>query len=108
MKQKLILIDVDGTLVPFRPTGILFKRLFEKSKATYYFFGFLMLLQLRVFWWVPGVIKLQRRIMYTLLYKTPKEKVEKETQKLTEEITSHFKSNLKKKLEKINFENTPI
>lgn len=108
MKQKLILIDVDGTLVPFRPTGILFKRLFKENKTTYFFFGFLMLLQLRIFWWIPGAIKFQRRIMYTLLYRTPKEKVEKETQKLTEEITNHFKSNLKKKLEKINSENTPI
>lgn len=108
MKQKLILIDVDGTLVPFRPTGILFKRLFEENKAKYYFFGFLMLLQLRVFWWIPGVIKFQRRIMYTLLHRSSEEKLEKETEKLTEDIANHFKSNLKKKLEKIATENAPV
>lgn len=89
--MQLIFVDVDNTLVDFQPTSRLYKALyFTPPQWSFVFQGYLMLIVLKFLWYVPGMVKFQRKWILSLMAKSSPEVLEEQTQGISQDVISRY------------------
>ncbi|MBH38332.1 hypothetical protein CL658_04805 [bacterium] len=107
--MKLILLDVDNTIVPFQPTKRLYNNIFLKKKSKkHYLIGLLMLFILKYFWFVTPLVTLQRKIIMTLFSKANQSELEKESHEITNDIIKSYKKTLYNHINTIKNKNDKV
>lgn len=89
--MNIILLDVDNTIVPFQPTAELYKKtLFKSNLIKYFFIGYFMIIILKLFWFIPGVVTYQRRLMMSLLSRVDKNSLDAVNDEVVKRIKEHY------------------
>ncbi len=95
----VFVLDVDNTIVPYQPTKRLFQHVFMQTPALKYILTVkVMIFFLTYFWWLPGVVYLQRMWLLTLFSRVDISVLEAAAEKVADEALAHYHSNFGQKL----------
>jgi len=106
---RIFLLDVDNTIAPFQPTAELYKRLFLRKKNFKYFAtGYFMIVLLKLFWYLPFVVELQRRLIMSFFANADPCQVEQESDRIAKEVVLAFNEDFSKVLSYYKTQNDQI
>lgn len=93
--MKIIMVDMDGTIVNYQPTKLLYFRLFSTSPSFKRGLTIkIMLFILRYFWFVPAFIKWQRSLLLTWFSEIDSKELIKQCDELSEKVKNDYKTHL--------------
>ena len=97
--MNIFCVDVDRTLVPFTGTTRLYKRIFlDRFRLNYAAYGLVMLGLMHGLWFWRAAVKLQRRIVMTLLNRAGDERLAAECARLVEEMIPAYHQGFENRL----------